>query len=57
VSIDPGITLADLFGLFEACPGLKPPYKRWYVDELCERALMGPLPDEGIMHLELKQRW
>jgi len=57
VSIDPGITLADLFGLFEACPGLKPPYKRWYVDELCERALLGPLPAEGIMHLELKQRW
>lgn len=60
LELDPDVRLRDLFGLFERCPALLPVYRRFYAQELCAEAALGPAPyDEktNLLYLELRQSW
>ena len=60
LELGPDVRLRDLFGLFERCPALLPVYSRFYAQELCTEAALGPVPDDeksDLLYLELRQSW
>jgi hypothetical protein len=60
VAFDPGLRVKDFFMLFEHCPDLVPIYRRFYSEELCATAALGPFSGEsptGLDYLELRQTW
>ena len=60
LELGPDVRLSDLFGLFECCPALLPVYRRFYAQELCAEAALGPVPDDeksDLLYLELRQSW
>lgn len=60
LELGPDVRLRDLFGLFERCPALLPVYRRFYAQELCAEAALGPAPDDektNLLYLELCQSW
>jgi hypothetical protein len=60
LELRPEVRLRDLFGLFERCPALLPVYRRFYAQELCTEASLGPAPDDEttkLLYLELRQSW
>jgi hypothetical protein len=60
LELGPDVRLRDLFGLFERCPALLPVYRRFYAQELCAEAALGPAPDDEkskLLYLELRQSW
>ncbi len=60
LELGPDVRLRDLFGLFERCPALLPVYRRFYAQELCAEAALGPAPDDektNLLYLELRQSW
>jgi hypothetical protein len=63
VTLDSGVTLADVFGLLEASPVLKLVFATWSIEELCVEARKGPKrrpacpPEETVEALELIPQW
>ena len=60
LELGPDVRLRDLFGLFERCPVLLQVYRRFYAQELCAEAALGPATDDekaNLLHLELRQSW
>lgn len=66
VTLDPNLTLGDVFKLLDACPSLKQVFHRSWAVQLCEEARKGPLPQgrgsdpievAGIEYLELYWSW
>lgn len=60
LEIGPDVHLSDLLALFERCPALLPVYRRFYAQELCAEAALGPVPDDeksDLLYLELRQSW
>lgn len=60
LTLTPDLRVRDLFGLFERCLALQAVYRRFYAQELCAEAALGPLPDHeksDLLYLELRQSW
>ena len=60
LELGPDVRLYDLFGLFQRCPAMLPVYRRFYAQELCAEAALGPVPDDeksDLLYLELRQSW
>ena len=60
LELGPDVRLRDLFGLFERCPVLLQVYRRFYAQELCAEAALGPATDDektNLLYLELRQSW
>ena len=60
LELGPDVRLRDLFDLFEHCPALLQVYRRFYAQELCAEAALGPAPDDektNLLYLELRQSW
>lgn len=60
LEIGPDVHMSDLFALFERCPALLPVYRRFYAQELCTEAALGPVSYEeksNLLYLELRQSW
>lgn len=58
LELAPDLRLRDLFGLFVQCPVLLTVYRRFYAEELCAEAALGPLPASSKpLLIELKQVW
>ncbi len=60
LELGPDVRLRDLFGLFERCPALLQVYRRFYAQELCADAALGPVPDSeksDLLFLELSHSW
>lgn len=66
VTLDPRLTLSDVFRLLDACPPLQQVFRRDFSVELCAEARKGPLPQSrgsdpeevaGIEYLELYWSW
>ncbi len=60
------VTVADIFGLLDACPALQRIFRREFAAELTEEARRGPLPQAGandpdeysqLEYLELSYAW
>ncbi|WP_201211293.1 hypothetical protein [Rhodocyclus purpureus] len=58
LELAPDLRLRDLFGLLGQCPALLTVYRRFYAEELCAEAALGPLPASSkLLSIELKQAW
>lgn len=60
LELGPDVRLRDLFGLFERCPVLLQVYRRFYAQEICADAALGPVPDDEKSNwrfLELRHSW
>lgn len=66
VTLDPHLTLGDVFKLLDNCPPIRQVLRRDFAEELCAEARKGPLPQSrgsdpeevaGVEYLELYWSW
>ena len=67
ITMDPAVTVGDIFRLLDASPLLQQVFRRDFAEELCAEARKGPVTalkaadnssvDERIEYLELYQQW